>query len=436
MKKILLSLFLSLFLAQSAFASFTANKGYNNQTTGTNSGTWGIVLNSNFTTIDNNLGGTLNISVAGNSNITLTSSQAAFLIHNLTGTLTGNIQYIFPSGGVYQITNSTTGAFTVTVIMAGGTGVVIPQGSTRTVFVDASNLVARLDSLAGGSLASADILVGNASNIATAVALSGDCSLSNAGAITCTKTNGTLFGTAATANTGTSGANLGFLNGNNTYAGNDTFSGTNTFSGANAFTSGSITVPTKSPGDNSTNASSTAYADASSTAAAATRVLTVKRQVFTINGTYTPSTGMIYADVEVQGAGANGSGGQAGGSGTYAKKVMTSATVGASVSITIGTAGTGTGGNTVFGTLITANGAGSPGVSGSVSPDFVINGINSPTGGGGNVAGVNSPLGNGGFNNTGGAGGNATGYGAGGGGGTSSGNGTNGVVIVTEYNTQ
>lgn len=48
------------------------------------------------------------------------------------------------------------------------------------------------------ALTSGDIWVGNASNVATAAALSGDCTLSNTGAITCTKTNGTAFGTLAT----------------------------------------------------------------------------------------------------------------------------------------------------------------------------------------------------------------------------------------------
>ena len=55
------------------------------------------------------------------------------------------------------------------------------------------------------SLVATDIIVGNASNIATAVALSGDCTLSNAGAITCTKTGGTAFGSFATS---TNAANL------------------------------------------------------------------------------------------------------------------------------------------------------------------------------------------------------------------------------------
>ena len=48
------------------------------------------------------------------------------------------------------------------------------------------------------ALASGDIFVGNAGGTATATALSGDCTLTNAGAITCTKTNGSAFATIAT----------------------------------------------------------------------------------------------------------------------------------------------------------------------------------------------------------------------------------------------
>jgi hypothetical protein len=56
-------------------------------------------------------------------------------------------------------------------------------------------------------------------------ALTGDCTTS-AGAVatTCSKTNGTAFGTAATQNTGTSGATVPLLNGANTHSGAATFS--------------------------------------------------------------------------------------------------------------------------------------------------------------------------------------------------------------------
>ena len=121
-------------------AAFTPNKLYNNQTTGSNTNTWGITLNQNFTAIDNNLGGTLTLGVGGAGNVTLTSSQAQNLIYDLTGVLTGNIIVYFPAqGGFYYINNETTGAFTLTVEGVGASsGVVIPQGQMLPVVVDNS----------------------------------------------------------------------------------------------------------------------------------------------------------------------------------------------------------------------------------------------------------------------------------------------------------
>lgn len=58
--------------------------------------------------------------------------------------------------------------------------------------------------------------------------VSGDGTIAAGGALTVTKTNGTTFGTAATQNTGTSGATIPFLNGNNTYSGTSNFTGTTT----------------------------------------------------------------------------------------------------------------------------------------------------------------------------------------------------------------
>lgn len=112
-------------------------KGYALQQSGNNPGTWGVILNSDvFSIIDNNLGGTLNKSVAGAVDITLSSSEAENLNYNLTGALTGNINVIWPTGaGLYIVTNSTTGSFTLTVKPTGGTGVPISQGTTVIVFI-------------------------------------------------------------------------------------------------------------------------------------------------------------------------------------------------------------------------------------------------------------------------------------------------------------
>lgn len=126
-------------------STFTQNLNLQMQAVNENNGTWGTVLNTNVVQlIDNALGGTFSANVAGNSNITLTTSQAGYLIHDLTGILTGNIQYIFPAniGRFLIINNNTTGNFTVTVLTSGGTGIIVPQGLSSPISIDSSTQIA------------------------------------------------------------------------------------------------------------------------------------------------------------------------------------------------------------------------------------------------------------------------------------------------------
>jgi len=112
----------------------------------------------------------------------------------------------------------------------------------------------------------------------------------------------------------------------------------------------------------------------------------VVSQIFTGDGTYTPTTGMVYCIIEGVGGGGGGGGaasdvasgssvGGGGGAGEYGRVVLTSAQVGASQTVTIGTAGAagantggtgGSGGNTSVGTLLVCNG-GSGGAGGASS---------------------------------------------------------------------
>lgn len=215
---------------------------------------------------------------------------------------------------------------------------------------------------------------------------------------------------------------------------------------------------------------------------------TVKSQVFTSSGTYTPSTGMLYCIIRCVGGGAGGGGagsttsaqvaaGGGGGAGAFGVLYATAAQIGASQTVTIGAKGTGgsagnnagnNGAQTSIGSLLTAGGglAGGGGGAGNV--------CTTGAGGAGGAAGTGTeanagPAGdngfgiyNGSFNvakggiggsssfgaggkggivNTGQAAGSAAnGYGSGGGGaasgnGTSAagGDGTDGVVVITEF---
>lgn len=218
---------------------------------------------------------------------------------------------------------------------------------------------------------------------------------------------------------------------------------------------------------------------------AVTAVKTVKAQIFTSSGTYTPSTGMLYCVAEVQGGGGGGggsagtssqsAGGSGGGGGSYGRKIISAATIGASQTVTIGAAANGggaganngTNGNTTsLGTIISA--AGGSGGSGATSSATAISGttgaaggvatggdFNIPGGQGGNGIGYgSSAAAQGGYGGSShfsgsiaggivdGIGSNATGYGGGGSGGASGataragGNGSQGIVIITEFCSQ
>lgn len=215
-----------------------------------------------------------------------------------------------------------------------------------------------------------------------------------------------------------------------------------------------------------------------------TGVVTVKKQTFTASGTYTPSTGMIYAMIECLGGGAGGGGtatsaantscaGGGGGAGSYSKILVTAASVGASKTVTVGAAGAGgaagnnagsNGGDTSVGVLcvgkggtsgLGANGTtcGAPGLGGVAgtgdltangAPGFIgiatttsCVGMSSAGGnsqwGGGTASGVGTAIVNGGTT--------ASGFGAGGGGantfnaaGAAAGcTGSPGIVYITEY---
>jgi len=79
--------------------------------------------------------GAASVSGLTNANVTLTPAQYGKSIIVLSGTLTGNIQIIFPTASQqWLVINNTTGAFSVTCKTASGTGGVVSQGGGQQFF--------------------------------------------------------------------------------------------------------------------------------------------------------------------------------------------------------------------------------------------------------------------------------------------------------------
>jgi hypothetical protein len=115
----------------------------------TGDGTWMSTVDDNTTDpssdtsgkwvpIDNSGIATVSLS---SSNVTLTPSQYQKKVIVLSGTLTANVQVIFPAVfGSWIVENNTSGAFTVTVKTSTGVGTQLVQGASGIVFYDGTDL--------------------------------------------------------------------------------------------------------------------------------------------------------------------------------------------------------------------------------------------------------------------------------------------------------
>ena len=73
--------------------------------------------------------------------VTLTNLQSAYPVINVTGTLTANSTLLIPAQvGEWIIVNNTTGSYTLTAQMVGGSGVALTQGYSTYTYADGTNV--------------------------------------------------------------------------------------------------------------------------------------------------------------------------------------------------------------------------------------------------------------------------------------------------------
>lgn len=147
--------------------TFSTSLEFRLQTVGGNNNTWGGFLNTTIENIDTAIHGFIQVSLAS-ADVTLSTAQGRNPVIEVIGTLPANRDLIVKSSvGKYWIKNSTSGAFTVTVKTAAGTGVEVTQGKAALVYCDGTNV--ELVTKAAGALAELDT-VGTAQIDALAVA--------------------------------------------------------------------------------------------------------------------------------------------------------------------------------------------------------------------------------------------------------------------------
>lgn len=309
------------------------------------------------------------------------------------------------------------------------------------------------------------IFVGNSSNIAAAVSMSGDTSITNAGAVTVNKLQGTAF-------TGTTGSASSAV----VLATSPTIT-TPTVSGNLSLGSSTVVAWNSDTGLSRTAADTLALGNGSSGDKSGTLQLLAiqgpgfQKQIFTSSGTFTIPSGITQVKVTVVGAGGAGGGSPGpspgGASGGMSIKWLSGLTPGHTLTVTVGTGGTGTTTvNTAGGsgtsssvasgtqtiTTITANGGGGSSPGGNLAPSGASAGSGGDINLGGN-AGWQAPFSNvggtggtspltgqvvGGLNASNGSNANSPGGGGSGAGngstGVAGGNGANGIVIFEWVN--
>jgi ABC-type Fe3+-hydroxamate transport system substrate-binding protein len=134
--------------------TFSTSLEFRLQSVGGNNNTWGSLLNTTLSNIDAALGGVAQISLAS-ADVTLSTAQNRNPVIEVTGTLPDDRDLVVKTQTkTFWIKNSTSGAYTVTVKTAAGTGVEVPQGEWRLVYCDGTNV-----ETITGSLASYDSIV-------------------------------------------------------------------------------------------------------------------------------------------------------------------------------------------------------------------------------------------------------------------------------------
>lgn len=116
--------------------------------------------------VTNAVSGVLTLSTTGGTT-TLTQAQASMPVLIVTGALTSNAAVVVPNTGVYAAFNRTTGAFSLTIKTAAGTGIGVTQGTSDYLLADGANVVMGDTDLAGTNISASTVQPSGTATVAT-----------------------------------------------------------------------------------------------------------------------------------------------------------------------------------------------------------------------------------------------------------------------------
>ena len=148
-------------------ATYTTRIRLTKQGTGDNDSTWGVVLNDEVIDLtDYAIAGYTTISLAaGDVSLTI-NDGAADEARSAMLELTGDRGVYLPTNisKSYIVKNDTSGAYSATVLINGGTGSAIPQGSSVIVFTDGTTVTPATDTTGLGLGTAAELNFGTSIN--------------------------------------------------------------------------------------------------------------------------------------------------------------------------------------------------------------------------------------------------------------------------------
>jgi len=135
-------------------SSYSSRLRLEKQATGENTDNWGVLLNTLIDLIDSSIAGMATVAVTGGAySLTANNSvadESRMAILKFTGVLASNSVITVPTQSkLYTVWNATSGAYTLTLKTAAGSGVAVAQGKKGMLLCDGTNVLEAFDSLAG-----------------------------------------------------------------------------------------------------------------------------------------------------------------------------------------------------------------------------------------------------------------------------------------------